>query len=176
MSKKDKYRAAVRQGEGMARWARANLSPADFVAWAREQGEKSDAAAARGANTDAAMYAAAYLTAESATDPSHAKGGVQVLPVLGPRKGEAGFVTGEVLVTTACLAGGFVAGKAANAKFPEGVDLGPVNVPASAVLGVGEVVAGVALKKAFGMKRMGRGLIVAGVGSGLASFGAKKKA
>jgi hypothetical protein len=82
----------------------------------------------------------------------------------------------KIVADGVALGLGVVAGRAANASFPEGVDVGPVNVPASAVLGVGEVVAGVALKKAFGMKRMGRGLIVAGVGSGLASFGGTKRA
>ena len=54
---------AIKRGKQMAAWARGFYKPADLAAWAAEQGAKSDAAAACGADADAAMYAAAYMHA-----------------------------------------------------------------------------------------------------------------
>lgn len=55
--------AAIKRGEKMGKWALGFYRGADLAAWGEEQGRKSDAAAARGEEADAAMYAAAYVTA-----------------------------------------------------------------------------------------------------------------
>jgi hypothetical protein len=71
-----------------------------------------------------------------------------------------------VAVTT-----GFVAGTALNARYPDGISVGPIkNFKASSAAGITAVAAGVGVKKVLGMRRTGRALVVGGIGSGLASL------
>ena len=82
--------------------------------------------------------------------------------------GEQGYTGTQAMADTAALGVGFVAGRVAMTRYPEGVKAFGQTVPVSVPIGAGSIVLGLAARR-FKYRKIGRALIVGGVGAAVSA-------